>query len=50
MSKSVNEVLFEAVERKLETAHKSYVRCGFRDATGLNMPEDGFCSLGKGGQ
>lgn len=28
----------------------TYVRCGFRDATGLNMPEDGFCSLGKGGQ
>lgn len=24
MSKSVNEVLFEAVERKLETARKSY--------------------------
>ena len=28
----------------------TYVRCGFRDATGLNMPEDGFCSFGKGGQ
>lgn len=25
----------------------TYVRCGFRDATGLNMPEDGFCSLGR---
>lgn len=24
----------------------TYVRCAFRDATGLNMPEDGFCSLG----
>ena len=25
----------------------TYVRCNFRDGTGLNMPKDGFCSFGK---
>jgi hypothetical protein len=37
--------------RRVEVSNRGiFVNCGFCSASNLVMPNDGFCSLGKGGQ